>query len=54
MNRPDDELARRVVKALNRGVEVLDAGTRERTAAARRLALAPPRAARAGGALRGR
>ena len=39
MNRPDDELARRVVKALDRGAESLDAGTRERLAAARRLAL---------------
>jgi hypothetical protein len=39
MNRPDDELARRVVKALDRGVESLDTGTRERLAAARRLAL---------------
>ncbi|HZM43333.1 MAG TPA: DUF3619 family protein [Burkholderiales bacterium] len=39
MNLPDDELARRVVKALNRGVESLDAGTRERLAAARKSAL---------------
>jgi hypothetical protein len=39
MNRPDDELARRVVKALDRGAESLDAGTRERLATARRLAL---------------
>ena len=39
MNRPDDELARRVVKALDRGAESLDAGTLERLAAARRLAL---------------
>jgi hypothetical protein len=39
MNRPDDEVARRVVEALNRSVESLDAGTRERLAAARRHAL---------------
>ena len=39
MNRPDDELARTVVRALDRGTESLDAGTRERLAAARRLAL---------------
>jgi|SRR5687767_6984556 hypothetical protein len=45
MNRPDDELARRVVKALDRGVESLDAGTRERLAAARRLALSRHREA---------
>ena len=39
MNRPDDELARRVVRALDRGVESLNEGTRERLAAARKLAL---------------
>ena len=39
MNRPDDEFARRVIGALDRGVEGLDAGKRERLAAARRLAL---------------
>ena len=39
MNRPDDELARRVVGVLDRGVENLDAGVRERLAGARRLAL---------------
>jgi hypothetical protein len=39
MNRPDDELARKIVGALDRGVERLDTGTRERLAAARRLAL---------------
>jgi len=44
MNRPDDELVGKVVGALNRGVEGLDAGTRERLAAARRLALSRYRA----------
>lgn len=39
MNRPDEDLARKVVGALDRGVERLDAGTRERLAAARRTAL---------------
>lgn len=39
MNRPDDEVARKVVGALNRGVESLNASTLERLAAARRLAL---------------
>ena len=39
MNRPDDEFAHRIVRALGRGVESLDAATRERLAAARRLAL---------------
>ena len=39
MNRPDDEVARKVVGALDRSVERLDAATRERLAAVRRLAL---------------
>ena len=39
MNQPDDDLARKVVGALDRSVDRLDAGTRERLAAARRLAL---------------
>ena len=39
MNGPDDEFARRIVNTLDRGVESLDAGTRERLAASRRLAL---------------
>jgi hypothetical protein len=39
MNQPDDDLARKVVRALDRSVDELDAGTRERLAAARRLAL---------------
>ena len=39
MNQPDDDLARKVVGALDRSVEKLDAPTRERLAAARRLAL---------------
>ena len=39
MNPPDDDLARKVVGALDRSVEKLDAGTRERLAGARRLAL---------------
>ena len=40
MNRPDDELASRIIQQLDRGIENLDAGTRERLAAARRIALA--------------
>jgi len=39
MNEPDNELARRVVRHLNRGVEHLDAGTRGRLRAAREQAL---------------
>ena len=39
MNRPEDEFARRVVNTLDRGAQSLDAGTRERLAAARKLAL---------------
>ena len=39
MNQPDDDLARKVVGVLDRSVASLDAGTRERLAAARRLAL---------------
>src|SRR5262249_1049915 len=39
MNRPDDEVARKVVIALDRSVDRLDAVTRERLAGARRLAL---------------
>jgi len=39
MNRPDDELVGKVLGALDRGVESLDAGTRDRLAAARRFAL---------------
>ena len=40
MNPPDDELAARIIKQLDHGIENLDAGTRERLAAARRVALA--------------
>jgi hypothetical protein len=39
MNRPDDELAAKIVQRLDHGVENLDAGTRERLAAARKAAL---------------
>ncbi len=39
MNRPDDELAGKIVKQLDRGVERLDPATRERLAAARKVAL---------------
>lgn len=39
MNRPDDEVAARIIQQLDHGIENLDAGTRERLAAARRLAL---------------
>jgi len=39
MNGPDDELAGKVVKVLNRGVDNLDAATRERLAAARGFAM---------------
>lgn len=39
MNPPDDDLARKIVGALDRSVEKLDTATRERLAAARRLAL---------------
>ena len=46
MNRPDDELAGKIVEQLDRGVECLDPATRERLAAARKVALiALPRAA---------
>src|SRR5215470_15776247 len=44
MNQPDDDLARKVVGALDRSVDKLDAGTRERLAAARLLAMARARA----------
>jgi Protein of unknown function (DUF3619) len=40
MNYSEDELARRVVQRLEEGAARLDAGTRERLAAARRVALA--------------
>src|SRR5262245_22750865 len=39
MSTPDDDLARKVVGALDRSVERLDLAARERLAAARRLAL---------------
>ena len=40
MNRPDDEdLAAKIVQRLDYGVDNLDAGTRERLAAARKVAL---------------
>lgn len=39
MNRPDDEFAAKIVQRLDYGVESLDAGTRERLAAARKVAL---------------
>jgi Protein of unknown function (DUF3619) len=39
MNRPDDEVAAKIVQRLDYGVESLDAGTRERLAAARKVAL---------------
>jgi hypothetical protein len=40
MNRPDHEVAaKEVVKYLNQGVERLDSGTRERLAAARKIAM---------------
>src|SRR5262245_12027412 len=39
MSTPDDDVARKVVGALDRSVERLDTSTRERLAAARRLAL---------------
>ena len=39
MNRPEEEFARRIAGALDRGAESLDTGTRERLAAARKLAL---------------
>jgi len=40
MNYSEDELARRVVQRLDEGAARLDTGTRERLAAARRVALA--------------
>ena len=39
MNRPDDELAGRIVQQLDRGVERLDPATCQRLAAARKVAL---------------
>jgi hypothetical protein len=39
MNRPDDEVAAKIVQRLDYGVESLDAATRERLAAARKVAL---------------
>jgi hypothetical protein len=39
MNRPDDELARKVVQHLDYGVDNLDSSIRERLLAARRVAL---------------
>src|SRR5262249_57586398 len=39
MNRPDDELARKIAQQLDHGVERLNPATRERLAAARKLAL---------------
>ena len=39
MNRPDHEVAAKIVEQLERGVERLDTGTRERLAAARQAAL---------------
>lgn len=39
MDRPDDELARKIVQQLDRGVERLNPATRERLAAARKVAL---------------
>jgi len=39
MNRPDDELAGRIVQQLDRGVQHLDPATCERLAAARKVAL---------------
>ena len=39
MNRPDDELAGKIVHQLDRGVERIDAATRERLATAREAAL---------------
>ena len=39
MNRPDDELAGKIVQQLDRGVERLDPAVRERLAAARKVAL---------------
>jgi len=39
MNRPDDEVAAKIVQRLDYGVESLDVGTRERLAAARKVAL---------------
>jgi hypothetical protein len=46
MSTPDDDVARRVVGALDRSVERLDTATRERLAAARRLALSRHREGR--------
>lgn len=40
MNRPEDELAAKIIQELDHGIENMDAGTRERLAAARRIALA--------------
>ena len=39
MNRPDDEVAAKIVRMLDEGVQKLDARTRERLAAARAVAL---------------
>ena len=39
MNEPEHELARKIVERLDEGVDRLEAGTRERLAAARRTAL---------------
>jgi hypothetical protein len=39
MNLPEDELARKIVRVLDDGVDHLERGTRERLAAARRTAL---------------
>jgi Protein of unknown function (DUF3619) len=39
MSRPDDELAVKIVQQLDRGIEHLDPVTRERLAAARKIAL---------------
>ena len=39
MNRPDHEVAAKVVEQLDRSVERLDAGTRERLTAARQVAM---------------
>src|SRR5215470_8878864 len=39
MNQPDDELARKIARQLDHGVERLNPATRERLAAARKIAL---------------
>ena len=44
MNRPDEEFAAKIARELDYGVDRIDAGTRERLAAARKMALSHYRA----------